>query len=340
MRPAAPRRPHATAAAEPEELRRSRDGGVPLAARAIADNRVVFIRQLEYLTALARERHFGRAAAACHVSQPSLSAAIRKLEQELGVPLVHRDRRYDALTPEGEAVLRWAQRALDDIGGLSAEASGWREQLTSTLRLGVIPTALPTVSLITGPLLDRHLGVSVEVVSLSSLEIERRLASRELDAGLTYLDNEPLGEVDIAPLYRERYLYLTAEDEPAGDRISWAELAGRPLCLLTPDMQSRRIVDSALAHAGVQVQPRVEANSISALLSFASVGRACVISHAWLALRGALDGMRSLRLVEPEVAHTIGLITPKSDLDQPVVRALKQTLVGLDVEHALALASA
>ena len=151
----------------------------------------MFLRQLEYLTALARERHFGRAAEACHVSQPALSAAIRKLEHELGVPLVNRQQRYDDLTPQGRALLPWAEQAVASLDGLTAEAARLRQGLTGTLRLGVIPTALSVVSLITGPLLARHPDVRVEVRSLSSIEIGRRLADHELDAGITYLDNEP-----------------------------------------------------------------------------------------------------------------------------------------------------
>jgi DNA-binding transcriptional LysR family regulator len=96
----------------------------------------LFLRQFEYLTALARERHFGRAAEACHVSQPALSAAIRKLEHELGVPLVNRQQRYDDLTPQGRALLPWAEQALASLDGLTAEAARLRQGLTGTLRLG------------------------------------------------------------------------------------------------------------------------------------------------------------------------------------------------------------
>ena len=107
----------------------------------------MFSRQLEYLVALDRERHFGRAAASCHVSQPALSEAIRSLERELGVPLVRRGRRFEGLTPEGERVLTWAQRAVANLRGLEQEVSRLREGLVGTLRLGAIPTSLPTSSL-------------------------------------------------------------------------------------------------------------------------------------------------------------------------------------------------
>ena len=213
----------------------------------------MFLRQLEYLTALARERHFGHAAEACHVSQPALSAAIRKLERELGVGLVYREQRHVGLTPEGRALLPWAQQTLASLDGFTAEAQRLRDRLTGTLHLGVIPTALSVVSLITGRLLERHPGVRVEVRALSSIEIGRRLADHELDAGVTYLDNEPLGAVVATPLYQERYLYLTQGEQPRGSTIGWSELKGVPLCLLTRDMQNRRIVDAALGELPTEV---------------------------------------------------------------------------------------
>jgi DNA-binding transcriptional LysR family regulator len=296
----------------------------------------VFLRQLEYLTALARERHFGRAAEACHVSQPALSVAIRKLERELGVTLVYRDQRYDDLTPEGRALLIWAQRALADLDGLATEASRLREQLRGKLRLGSIPTALPAVSLIAGPLLERHPGVRIEVRSLSSIEIGRQLANHDIDAGITYLDNEPLGAVASTPIYHEHYMFLTASDEPEGTTIPWNRIGSVPLCLLSPDMQNRRIVNAALSAAGVDATPRIEANSISALLSFARAGWSCVIAHTWLALHGLPPGMRVLALTDPDLTHEIGLVTPDTELTHPIVRALRDGLAYVDIDAELA----
>ena len=296
----------------------------------------MFLRQLEYLTALARERHFGRAAEACHVSQPALSAAIRKLERELGVPLVYRQQRHVGLTPEGRALLPWAQQALAGLDGLTAEAARLHDRLTGTLRLGVIPTALSVVSLITGRLLERHHGVRVEVRALSSIEIGRQLADHDLDAGVTYLDNEPLGAVVATPIYQERYLFLTQSEQPRGSTIGWSELKGVPLCLLTRDMQNRRIVDAALRDAGVEAAPRVEANSISALLSFAQTGWSCVMAQTWLALQGPPAGMRSLALTDPEITHTVGLVAPETDLVHPIVRTLRDELSTRDIDTELA----
>src|SRR5262245_59397553 len=104
------------------------------------------IRQLQYLVALAREKHFTRAAQACHVSQPTLSGRIRQLEQELGVPIVERGQRFHGFTPDGERVLRWAQTILENWASLQHEIESLRNTsgtLSGHLSVGVIPSALP-----------------------------------------------------------------------------------------------------------------------------------------------------------------------------------------------------
>ena len=160
----------------------------------------VFLRQLEYVAALDRERHFGRAAAACHVSQPALSAAIRNLERELGIPLVRRARRFEGFTPEGDRVLAWVHRALSDLDGLEQEVSRLRGGMEGTLRIGAIPTSLPVSTLVTTPFRERHPLMRIQVMSMSSRQIAGGLARGELDAGLTYLDNEPLADVETLAL--------------------------------------------------------------------------------------------------------------------------------------------
>jgi len=279
------------------------------------------LRQLEYLSALAKERHFGRAAAACHVSQPALSVAIRKLEAELGVELVHRDRRYDDLTPQGRELLSWARQALASVDGLSAEAARLSGELGGRLRLGVIPTALPAVAEIAAPLLAANPAIDLEVRSLSSIEIGAQLDSFGIDAGITYLDNEPLGRLLAQPVYRERYVFLTAEGT-ATESIPWRDLDGVSLCLLTPEMQNRRIVDAALRESGATARARIETASISALLAFARAGWSSVVSDTWLDLYGVPAGMRAVPLVEPDLSYTVGIVTRETELVPPAVKAL------------------
>lgn len=283
------------------------------------------IRQLEYLDALARERNFRRAAEECNASQPAVSIAIAKLEGELGVELVYRQRREAVLTAPGESLVRWAREALAGVRGLTAEAGRLAGTLAGRLRLGVIPTALPAVAEVTRGLLSSHPGVQLEVRSLTSDEIAAELSSFRIDVGITYLDNEPVGAVKATPVYTERYVYLTAEPVP-GPSVRWGDLDGKRLCLLSPDMQNRRIVEGVLQGSGATTTAVVETNSISALISYVRAGWPSVVSDAWIGLYGVPDGMNAAPLVEPSISHSVGLVTRLTELPQPLVKALVECL--------------
>ncbi len=290
----------------------------------------VLLRQLEYLKALDQERHFGRAARACHVSQPALSAAVQRLEDELGVPLVRRGRRFDGFTPEGERVLIWVRRTLADADGLAQEVQRLRGGLEGTLRLGAIPTSLGATVQITSRFRDRHPRMCVEIRSLSSREIAAELRAGKLDAGLTYLDDEPLEEVRTLPLWREHY-YLVGETA-SRSTVTWAQAADLPLCLLTPDMQNRRIVDAAFAAAGRTPRPVIETNSVSTLIDHAREGLACVAADTWLLAHPLPPDVRSIPLVEPVVAHTIGLVSSAATHPQPVVSELMSSFEPMELD--------
>ncbi|MGE3287126.1 MAG: LysR family transcriptional regulator [Pseudonocardia sp.] len=298
----------------------------------------VLLNQLEYLTALARERHFGRAAAACHVSQPALSSAIRKLEQDLRVQVVRRDRRFGGFTPEGEVVLAWAHRILQDRDSLRQELARMAGGLAGNLQIGAIPSALTVSSLLTEPFTARHPAVRIGLESLSSRAIVRRLAEFELDVGMTYVDGEPLGPVRTVPLYVERYLLLAPEEMAAARReeIGWAELAEIPLCLLSQVMQNRRILDRNAAAAGVVLAPSVEADAVSVLYSHVATGRfATVVAHAWLHLFGVPGGMRVVPMAEPAHSYTIGLVLPDRQPGSLLARAFVDVVTGVDLRGEL-----
>jgi DNA-binding transcriptional LysR family regulator len=282
------------------------------------------IDKLEMFIALASERHFGRAALACGVTQPSLSSAIRQLEDQLGVQLVFRGSRFQGLTPEGQRVLDWARRIVGDMRALRNEMRTVHAGLSGNLRIGVIPTALPMVADLTAPFTARHPNMRVTILSRTSAEILSGIESLELDAGITYLDNEPLGRVAQVPLYTEFYRFLcTPASALAGrSKVTWAELAQEPLCLLTADMQNRRIVNSHLAEAGAQVAAVVESNSTIALIAHVKSGRWGSVVPMKLAEMFAGQGLISLPIIEPEAEHLVGLITAKHDPQTPVLQAL------------------
>ncbi|MFE9614183.1 LysR substrate-binding domain-containing protein [Streptomyces sp. NPDC006012] len=298
----------------------------------------MLLRQLEYLVALARERHFARAAATCFVSQPSLSAAIRRLEHELDVPIVRRGRRYEGLTPEGEVVLAWAHRILAERDALRQELSALRGGLTGTLRLGVIPTALPVASLLTTPFCERHPRARVTIESLSSADITHGLTEFELDAAMTYLDDDTLRHVRRYPLYEEQYVLLTPLDGPLGQVATarWAQAAALPLCLLVGRMRNRRIMDEFFAADGAVVAPAVESDSVAGLYSHLRGGRwSSVISHTWLHMFGVPEGMRVVALEGPTHGPRVGLVVARSEPQSVLAEALVEVARGAGVQDAL-----
>ena len=285
------------------------------------------IGQLQYLVALAREKHFTRAAKACHVTQPTLSGRLRQLEQELGVPIIERGQRFHGFTPDGERVLKWAHTILDNWSALQQDIAQ-RRDTTGTLRghlsVGVIPSALPMAALMAKAIQARHPGVELTILSHSSIEILRHLEEFTIDVGFTYLDNEPVEGMRAEPIYMERYCLLMRADHELAEAasVSWAEAAKQPLCLLTPDMQNRRIIDRAFRAANASPIPRVESNSVINLISNVHLmGMTSVIPEYFLEVLGPMSDIRSIPLVEPLVEHSVGLVAVNRDPVSPLVLA-------------------
>jgi DNA-binding transcriptional LysR family regulator len=283
------------------------------------------IEKLEFVIALARERHFGRAAEACGVSQPTLSAGIKQLEDHFGVRLVNRGSRFGGFTPEGERVLEWARRIVGDARAMHQEIDALKRGLAGEIRIAAIPTALAMTAMLTTPYRAKHPDVRFSIFSRNSVEVFRLLENLEVDAGLTYLDNEPLGRVNTVPLYLEEYRLLTSPDGVFGkrDRVTWAEVGRIPLCLLTPDMQNRRIIDGLLRAAGTEPSPTLESNSMIVLFAHVRTGKWSSIMPAKLAeTLGLTDRVRSIPIVEPAATHAVGLVVPHREPMTPLVSAL------------------
>jgi DNA-binding transcriptional LysR family regulator len=131
--------------------------------------------------------------------------------------------------------------------------------------------------------------------------------------------------VNTIPLYRERYRLLTSADAPLGNRdeVSWAELADVPLCLLTPDMQNRRIIDRLLKTAGADSRPMLESDSMILLFAHVRTGRWASVMPAKLAeTLGLTETMRAIPIVDPDEVHTIGLVVPEREPMTPLTKAL------------------
>lgn len=296
------------------------------------------LEKFEFLIALARERHFRRAAEQCGVTQPTLSAGIRALEETLGAALVNRGSRYVGLTPEGERVLEWARRMTGDARALRQEIETLKRGVSGVIRLACIPTALPVAARLCSLLADRHPGVSFSVQSTSSKYMLSLLEDFQIDGGITYLDNEPLPHTLATPFYEEQYRLVTADESLFAGResVRWGELAGLPLCLFTPDMQNRRIVDQILAeHAdGVTAAASTETNSSLVMASLVASGKwSSVMPPVLINAIELHPGVRSLPIVDPVVTHSVGLVVSDRDPMTPLVRALSFAARQLAEEH-------
>jgi DNA-binding transcriptional LysR family regulator len=285
------------------------------------------IRQLQYLVALAREKHFTRAAIACNVTQPTLSGRIRQLELELGIPIVERGQRYQGLTQEGERVLKWAQLILNNWTSMQhelAQLTSSGASLSGRVVLGGIPSALPMIPSLTKIIRENHPSIDFAVMSMSSEEILRALEDHTIDVGITYLDNEPITGLIAHSLYNERYCLFVPEGHELAHRetVTWREAASLPLALLTTNMQNRRIIDRAFRSVDCRPQPALETNSVINLWSNVRLmGLASIMPQYILDIVGDKRGITAVPLSEPEVCHSVGLVVLERDPLSPLVRA-------------------
>jgi DNA-binding transcriptional LysR family regulator len=290
----------------------------------------MFIRQLEYLTTLAREKHFARAAEACHVSQPALSSGIRNLEKELGVVIVQRGRRYVGLTTEGERVLDWAQQTLASLAHMREEASSANDNMAGLLRLGAIPTTMPIVAYLTAACRAQYPNIRFTISSLTADTIINQLDEFELDLGLTYLDDKVIDGFEQLPLFEERYVLLANRNTELAPTLSWEEAARLPLCLLTPKMRNRQVIESAFRRVGVKPDVILETDSLFSLYAHVKeAGLFSVVPHSLLNFYDMRD--LQVRPLLPQLTRGIGLIAR----NRPAIAPLSGA--ALDIARTLAL---
>lgn len=287
------------------------------------------IRDLQLLLALSQRKHFTQAAADCGISQPAFSARIRRLEEELGVPIVRRGNKFLGFTRDGERVIQWASKILGDCEGLRQDMEVSRGALGGALVLGVVPTALSYAAEISTRLRRTHPGLAIRIVSQTSAQIVRSLSEYSVDAGIVYrayMDNTALR---FESIYKEEYVLLVSAELAPRKRgnASWTEAASLPLCLLSKDMHFRQIVDSAFSQAGVTPEPVMETNAFTAALAQVSMGSAATIAPAKLVNSLLLTRHTVvLRLVEPIVDHEIGIAVLDHELTLPAISILHDTV--------------
>ena len=281
----------------------------------------MFIRQLDYLVTLAREKHFAKAAEACHVSQPALSSAIRSLEKELGIMIVQRGRRFVGLTVEGERVLAWAAQTLASLAHMREDASIAKSSMTGILRIGAIPTTMTIAAFLTAPCRAAYPHIRYTVSSLSFEAIASQLDRFELDLGLTYLDHKAIEGFESLHLFDERYVLLADRAALLEPTMTWEQAARLPLCLLTGKMRNRQVIDAAFRRVGAIAEVILETDSLFSLYAHVSeAGLYTIVPHSLLNFFD-LSKVQARPLL-PHVKRGIGLIARNQPSLAPVTAAV------------------
>lgn len=273
------------------------------------------LRDLRYVVAVAELRHFGHAAAACFVSQPTLSGQIKKLEEELGVALFERDNKSVVTTRAGEAIVRHARLALEQADAIAALGHAHRDPLAGPLRLGVIPTLAPyLMPLVLRPLRSRYAKLTLILSEEFTARLIERLRRHEIDVAIVATD-EGGEEFATLPLFVEPF-WLAMPRKHAladADEVSLRDLDTGEVLLLADGHcladQARSVCGSRAAGKSLE-SGDLRASSLETLLQLVGAGFGTTLVPA-LALRGswttdagviarpfrARDAQRTVRLV-------------------------------------------
>lgn len=295
---------------------------------------MISLKDLEFLSSLARHRHFARAAEECGVSQPAFSMRIRKMEERLDAAVVKRGNRFLGFTPEGEALVRHARKIMDGVKLLEEEFRSAGGEITGQLALGVVPTAVAYAAGVVQRLRESHPGITVRLQAASSLAIQQGLENGLYDAGITYGEGVAPDLMRVEHLYDERYLLLAPKSlAPRTNGVaSWAEAAELPLALLEPGMQNRRILDLVFREVGVVPEVIAETGEFTSAMVMAANGMAATVVPEGLAEAfGDTAGLVALALEAPEVAKDVSLVSSHRDPGLSTVEALRRVLGLSDV---------
>jgi DNA-binding transcriptional LysR family regulator len=295
----------------------------------------MFLRQFQYLLAVAEERQFGRAAQRCHVTQPSLSGGIKQLELELGVPIFLRGRGqgFHGLTAEGERVTILARATLAYCDAMRTEVAMMQDHLQGRLRIGAMPSMSPVLPVLTRLVREKYPGVRIDVHFIGNEAMKVGLNNFELDVALTYLDKPDLGHKNTLPIYTEQLSLLVPDRAGIGGRstITWKEAAELPLAMLRPSMHERRFVDQVFARLGCVPVARVESESILHLMFQVQFTELCTIIPSHFAVMPGLhEGTRALPLVDPIVSQEVGLFWGEGEVVMPMARAFVKIVQNLN----------
>jgi LysR family hydrogen peroxide-inducible transcriptional activator len=271
------------------------------------------LTELRYVVALAEQCHFGRAAEACRVSQPTLSTQIRKLEEQLGVTLFERGSKQVTVTEIGQAIVAEARQILAGVGRLRDLAGAAQARLSGPMQLGIIPTLCPyLLPWLLTPLQTRfpqlQLGLSEDLTDT----LLASLLDYALDAALVALPIDAGGEIETLPLFDEPFvLACPASHALAGlDVIETGKLREAHLMLLN---EGHCLREQAIAVCGQDgTDPRFQTASLATLLQLVAAGHGCTLLPALAAKAEQRPEIALSVLADPTAKRRIGLVYRRS----------------------------
>ncbi len=295
--------------------------------------KLISLREMEFLSALARRKHFARAAEDCDVSQPAFSMRIRKIEEKLDTAIVKRGNRFQGFTAEGEALVRHVRKILKDVKLLEQEFFSARGDVTGQLSVGVVPTAVIFSARAVRLLREMHPGIVVKIQTTTSLSVQLGLENGVFDVGITYGEGVSDDLMRVEDLYRETYYLLVPRrlaPRTMGE-VTWAEAAELPLSLLEPEMQNRRIMDRVFGELGLSPKVVTESSGFIAAMVFAAEGMsATVVPEAFVEMMSSSIGdVVALRLTQPRLEKVVSAVTLIRDPDLPAVTAMREVLASI-----------
>jgi DNA-binding transcriptional LysR family regulator len=295
----------------------------------------MFLRQFQYLLAVAEEEHFGRAAKRCNVTQPSLSSGIKQLELELGVPIFLRGRgqRFHGLTAEGERVAKWARQVISDCSAMRDEIATMQGNLKGNLRVGAMPSMSPVLPVLLEMVRQRHPGVRIDVQFIGNDAMKLGLNNFSLDVAITYLDKADLGRRNTLPICTEKLSLLVPDTDTFRNRttISWKEAARLPLAMLSSSIHERRFVNQVFARVKCEPVAKIESESILHLMFQVQFTELCTIipSH-FTRMPGLWPGTKALDLVDPVVSQEVALFWAEGETVMPMASTLVEIVKSLN----------
>lgn len=286
------------------------------------------LRELEYLVALAKHLHFGRAAEACLVSQPTLSAQIRKLEEELGVALVERDSRGVILTSYGQETAERARQILLQVEQLKQGIHQSQNPEAGTLRLGVFPTLGPyLLPHIVPAARKRFPKLELLLIEEKSMKLLSRLRDGEIDAAILALP-VPDGQLRTEFLFEERFLLAVPNSHPFARRASIAvgELASHDLMLLEDGHCLRDQALEVCRFAGATERSSFRATSLETLRQMvnAEVGVTLLPELATIRQGALSSGIHLLSFSDSNPSRQIAMCWRKSSARESLFLALAE----------------